>query len=91
MTVITTLGFAGRTEEALDYYRDKLNAKTVFLMRFRDSPDQSRTKPGMEDLIFHASFQIDGTDFMAPSPHPRTCGSAYCGSTKWSKLGQDYL
>ena len=65
MSVVTTLGFAGRTEEALDYYRDKLNAETVFLMRFRDSPDQSHTKSGMEDLIFHATFRIDGTVFMA--------------------------
>ncbi len=65
MSVVTTLGFAGRTEEALEYYHDKLNAETVFLMRFRDSPDQSHTNPGMEDLIFHATFRIDGTDFMA--------------------------
>ena len=65
MAVTTTLGFAGRTEEALAFYRDALDAKTVFLMRFRDCPDQSHTKPGMEDLIFHATFQIDGSDFMA--------------------------
>jgi PhnB protein len=65
MAVITTLGFAGRTEEALAFYRDALDAETVFLMRFRDCPDQSNTKPGMEDLIFHATFQIDGSEFMA--------------------------
>lgn len=65
MAVITTLGFAGRTEHSLAFYRDALDAKTVFLMRFRDCPDQSHTKPGMEDLIFHATFQIDGSDFMA--------------------------
>ncbi len=65
MAVITTLGFAGRTEEAFAFYRDALDAKTVFLIRFRDCPVQSQTKPGMEDLIFHAAFQIDGSDFMA--------------------------
>lgn len=65
MAVVTTLSFAGRTEEALDYYHDALGAETVFLMRFHDSPDQSHTQPGMEDLIFHATFRIDGTDFMA--------------------------
>ena len=58
MPIVTTLRFAGRTEEALD-------AETVFLMRFRDSPDQSHTQSGMEDMIFHATFRIDGTDFMA--------------------------
>ncbi|QDT02267.1 hypothetical protein K227x_06400 [Rubripirellula lacrimiformis] len=65
MPVITTLGFAGRTEEALEHYRHALDAETVFLMRFRDSPDQSHTQPGMEDMIFHATFRIDGTEFMA--------------------------
>ena len=65
MAVVTTLNFAGRTEEALGFYRDALDAETVFLMRFRDSPDQSYTQPGMEDLIFHVTFRIDGTDFMA--------------------------
>ncbi|TWU44655.1 hypothetical protein Poly51_59240 [Rubripirellula tenax] len=65
MAVITTLGFAGRTEEALAFYREALDAETVFLMRFRDCPDQSHAEPGMEDLIFHATFRIDGSDFMA--------------------------
>lgn len=54
MTIVTTLNFAGRTEEALAFYRDVLDAETLFLMRFRESP-----------LIFHATFRIDGSDFMA--------------------------
>ena len=65
MPVVTTLGFAGRTEEALAFYRHALNAETVFLLRFRDSPDQYHTQPGMENMIFHATFRIDGTEFMA--------------------------
>jgi len=65
MPIVTTLNFAGRTEEALNYYQEALDAETVFLMRFRDSPDQSHTQPGMEDMIFHATFRIDATDFMA--------------------------
>lgn len=65
MPIITTLGFTGRTEEALEFYKYALDAKTTFLMRFRDSPDQSHTKAGMEDMIFHATFEIEGTVFMA--------------------------
>lgn len=65
MPIVTTLSFAGLTEEVLDFYHEALDAETVFLMRFRDSPDQSHTKTGMEDMIFHATFRIDGTDFMA--------------------------
>ncbi|MEO1084149.1 MAG: VOC family protein [Acidobacteriota bacterium] len=63
--MVTSLGFAGRTEEALALYREALGAETVFLMRFRDSPDPSHTGPGMEDMIFHATFRIDGTEFTA--------------------------
>lgn len=65
MSVITTLGFKGRTEEALDFYKNALDAKTSFLMRFRDCPDQTLAKVGMENMIFHATFEIEGTVFMA--------------------------
>lgn len=65
MPAVTTLNFAGRTEAALAFYARALGSKTLFLMRFRDSPDQSHTLAGMEDLIFHATFRIEGTVFMA--------------------------
>ncbi len=58
MPVVTTLSFAGQTEAALKHYQDALGAEVLFLMRFRDSPDQSHTLPGMEDLIFHATFRV---------------------------------
>ena len=61
MPVITTLSLVGQTEAALNHYQDALGAEILFLMRFRDSPDQSHTKPGMEDLIFHATFRIMDT------------------------------
>lgn len=65
MPVLTTLSFHGQTEAALQYYEDVLDAETLFMMRFRDSPDQSHTQPGMEDLIFHATFRVHDTVFMA--------------------------
>ncbi len=65
MPVVTTLSFLGRTEEALDLYREVLDAEILFLMRFCDCPDKSHMRPGMEEMIFHASFRIDGTEFMA--------------------------
>ncbi len=65
MPVITTLSFNGRTEEAINFYRDALDAEIVYLLRFRDSPEQAFTMPGMEDLIFHATFRIGGTELMA--------------------------
>jgi PhnB protein len=65
MPIVTILNFSGRTEEALKFYAEALNAETVFLMRFRESPDQRYSQAGMDDLIFHATFRIDGTEFMA--------------------------
>lgn len=65
MPIVTTLNFSGRTEEALKFYAEALNSETVFLMRFRESPDQRHLQAGIEELIFHATFRIDGTEFMA--------------------------
>lgn len=65
MSVVTSLNFVGRTEAAVDFYREALDAEVLFLMRFRDCPDQSYTPEGMEDMIFHATFRIDDTEIMA--------------------------
>jgi PhnB protein len=65
MPIVTTLNFSGKTEEALKFYAKALNAETVFFMRFRESPDQRYSQAGMEELIFHATFRIEGTEFMA--------------------------
>lgn len=65
MPIVITLNFFGRTEEALRFYGEALQSETVFLLRFRDSPDERHSGPGMEDMIFHATFRIDGTEFMA--------------------------
>ena len=65
MPVVTTLSFNGQTEAALRHYEEALGAETLFLMRFRDAPDPSHTKPGMENLIFHATFRIQDTVLMA--------------------------
>lgn len=65
MSVVTTFDFKGQTEAALEHYKDALGAEVLFLMRFRDSPDQTHTKTGMDDLIFHATFRVMDTVFMA--------------------------
>jgi PhnB protein len=65
MNVQTTLNFYGRTEEAVNFYRRSIEAQTLFMMRFRDCPDPSQSRPGMEEKIFHATFRIGSTDIMA--------------------------
>ena len=65
MNVQTTLNFYGRTEEAVKFYCRTIEAKTLFMMRFRDCPDPSQLRPGMEEKIFHATFRIGPTEIMA--------------------------
>jgi PhnB protein len=65
MNVQTTLNFYGRTEEAVQFYCRTIEAETLFMLRFRDCPDPSQSKPGLEEKIFHATFRIGSTNFMA--------------------------
>jgi PhnB protein len=65
MNVQTTLNFYGRTEEAVKFYGNSIEAETLFMMRFRDCPDPSQSRPGMEEKIFHATFRIGFTEIMA--------------------------
>jgi PhnB protein len=65
MNVQTTLSFYGRTEEAVNFYCQAIEAETLFLMRFRDCPDPSQSRPGLEEKIFHATFRVGSTTIMA--------------------------
>ncbi len=65
MKVQVTLNFYGRTEEALAFYCRAIEAETLFMLRFRDCPDHSQLKAGIEDKIFHATFRVGSTEIMA--------------------------
>ena len=65
MDVQTTLNFYGRTEEAVTFYGRAIDAETLFLMRFRNCPDPSQSRPGLEEKIFHATFRLGSTEVMA--------------------------
>lgn len=60
--------FDGRCEEALDFYRRRLNAEVTMLLRYKESPDPPQ--PGMVpagcgDKIMHSSFRVGDTTVMA--------------------------
>jgi PhnB protein len=65
MNVQTTLNFYGRTEEAVTFYCQTIEAETLFMMRFREHPDPGQRRPGLEEKIFHASFRVGSTVIMA--------------------------
>jgi PhnB protein len=68
MQVQPYLFFEGRCEEALEFYRQALDAQVEMLMRFRDSPEApppGAVAPGSEDKVMHASFRVGDTTLMA--------------------------
>jgi PhnB protein len=65
MKVEPYLMFEGRTEEALQFYREKLGASVEFMMRFKDSPDPDYNPPNSEQKVMHACMRIGDTQVMA--------------------------
>lgn len=68
MQVQPYLFFEGRCEEALEFYRQALDAEVEMLMRFKESPEApppGAVAPGSEDKVMHASFRIGDTILMA--------------------------
>jgi PhnB protein len=61
------LFFRGRCEEAIGYYREKLGAEVIMMMRFKDNPDKpdaGKVPTELDDRIMHASMRICGSDIM---------------------------
>jgi PhnB protein len=61
------LFFRGRCEEAISYYKEKLGAEVIMMLRFKDNPE----KPGpasvpsaLDQKIMHASLRIAGATIM---------------------------
>jgi len=62
------LFFAGRCEEAIEFYRRALDAKVEQLLYHRDSPDPhppGLLQPGFENKVMHATLNIGGALLMA--------------------------
>lgn len=66
MQVQAYLNFAGRCEEALAFYKNRVGAEVTALMRWSDSPDPNmKAPPGHEKKIMHAAFKVGDTTLMA--------------------------
>lgn len=61
------LFFRGRCEEAIAYYKEKLGAEVLMLMRFKENPDQPHLDDvphELDERIMHASLRIAGSEIM---------------------------
>jgi PhnB protein len=66
MQVLAYLNFAGRCEEALEFYKTRAGAEVTTVMRWSDSPDpEMKAPPGHDNKIMHAAFKIGETTLMA--------------------------
>lgn len=67
-TIAPYLFFAGRCEEALNFYREALGAQIDMIMRFNESPEPTppgMLQPGFENKVMHASFRVEDVRLMA--------------------------
>jgi PhnB protein len=69
MQILPYLFFDGRTEEALEFYRNALGAEILFMLRMKDSPPEAQQQrpipPEAANKVMHASFRIGATTVMA--------------------------
>lgn len=65
MFVQPYLFFDGRCEEAIDFYKKALGAKTGMVMHWKECPDKSAVTPANADKVMHAAFSIGDTMVLA--------------------------
>jgi PhnB protein len=61
------LFFRGRCEEAIAYYKARLGAEVLMMLRFRDNPDKpgpDKVPAALDEKIMHASLRINGAEVM---------------------------
>ncbi|MFO0866016.1 MAG: VOC family protein [Gemmataceae bacterium] len=62
------LSFAGRCDEALEFYKKAVGAEVEMIMRFNESPEPpppGMLQAGFEKKVMHCSFRIHGIPLMA--------------------------
>jgi PhnB protein len=62
------LFFEGRTEEALEFYKKVLGAQVQAVLRYKDSPEQSKFPHGSVppgDKVMHSAFTVGESLIMA--------------------------
>ena len=76
MLLQSYLFFEGRCEEAIEFYRQALNAQVLMLMRYNESPEPpspGQLPPGAENKVMHASVRIGDNVLM--------CSDGMCQGT----------
>ncbi|MFZ1429408.1 MAG: VOC family protein [Geminicoccaceae bacterium] len=65
MQITPYLFFDGRCEEAIEFYRETLDAEVTMLLRFKDNPEpptESPASPESAEKVMHGSLRIGETE-----------------------------
>ena len=65
MKVEPYLMFEGRTEEALQFYQQKLGAKVEAIIRYKENPEPKYNPPNSGEKVMHSLFRIGDAQIMA--------------------------
>ena len=65
MKVEPYLMFEGRTEEALQFYQQKLGAKVEAIIRYKENPEPKYNPPNSAEKVMHSLFHIGDAAIMA--------------------------
>ena len=98
-TVQPYLFFRGRCEEAIEYYKAKLDAEVLMQMRFKDNPDKpgpDKVSPAFDERIMHACVRIAGaelfmSDGMRSGPTDFDCVSLSLSQLAYRSGGRSHL
>ena len=76
MKIHAYLSMNGRSEEAIEFYRQALGAEVQMIMRMKESPEPlPNMKPEMENKILHASVRIGDSILMMSDGECRGTGA----------------
>jgi PhnB protein len=56
------IAFKGNCEEAINFYKDRMNGEIIFMQRYGESPMKGK---GPDDKIMHCSLKIGDSKIMA--------------------------
>jgi PhnB protein len=79
MQIQPYLFFNGRTEEALEFYREVLGAEILMKMRFKDAPSSPAGPKPPADAVMHACVRIGDSEVMASDGMTCNGQPSFCG------------
>lgn len=76
-TINPYLNFKGNAEEAFNFYKSVFGGEFASVMRFKDTPEASKTPAADQDKIMHIALPIGKGDMLMASDVPESMGQPF--------------